>query len=116
MLRDENEKLKAENLKLAGELQRLIHINNITYQKMTKSELDREELQKKFDEIKSLFHNVSKSCQTTLEQTSNLDSSVFKDLQTKLDEFEQSTVVTQEQNQELNNEIINNEVFSFPLI
>jgi hypothetical protein len=82
---------------------------------MTKSEQDREELQKKFDEIKSLFHNVSKSCQNTLEQTANLDSSVFKDLQTKLDEFEQSTVATQEQNQELNNEIINNEVF-FSLI
>jgi len=48
-------------MKLAGELQRLIHINNMTYQKMTKSEQDKEDLQKKFDEIKSLFHDVSKS-------------------------------------------------------
>ena len=38
---------------------------------------------------------------------------MLKDLQTKLDEFEQSTVVTQEQNQELNNEMIN-EVPSSP--
>jgi hypothetical protein len=40
MLREEN--LKAENLKIAGELQRLIHINNITHQKMMKSEQDKE--------------------------------------------------------------------------
>ena len=103
-------------MKLAGELQRLIHINNMTYQKMTKSEQDKEDLQKKFDEIKSLFHDVSKSCQNNLEQSTGanqLDSTMLKDLQTKLDEFEQSTVVTQEQNQELNNEMIN-EVPSSP--
>ena len=47
-------------MKLAGKLQDLIHINNMTYQKMTKSEQDKEDLQKKFDEIKSLFHYVSK--------------------------------------------------------
>jgi len=40
---------------------------------------------------------------------------MLKDLQTKLDEFEQSTVVTQEQNQELNNEMIN-EVPSIPIL
>ena len=73
---------------------------------MTKNEQDKEELQKKFDEIKLLFQNVSKSCQIS-ETQNNFDSTMLKNLQDKLDEFEQSNVETQNQNQELNNEMMN---------
>jgi hypothetical protein len=34
-LKEENEKLKLENLKLVNELHRLININRVTYERMT---------------------------------------------------------------------------------
>lgn len=46
------EKLKAENVKLFGELQRLININRHTYDRMTQLESEKEEQKRKFDEIK----------------------------------------------------------------
>ena len=106
-IKEENEKLKAEVNKLVGELQRLIHINRITYEKMTKSEQDKEDLQKKFEEIKSLFGTLSKSCENQ-DNKNNLDSSMLKDLQEKLNEFEKSNVEqAQEQNQDISNEMMN---------
>lgn len=74
---------------------------------MTKSEQDKEDLQKKFDEVKNLFQSVVKSCENQEPTNNNLDSTILKDLQVKLDEFEQSKIETQEQNQELNNEMMN---------
>ena len=52
-LKDECEKLKAENLKMVNELARLINVNHRNFERIQQIELETEEQKRKFDEIKS---------------------------------------------------------------
>jgi len=59
-LKEENERLKLETVKLIGELQRVLHVNRLTYEKMSAVEAEKEVLEKKLDEIKVLFDSMKR--------------------------------------------------------
>lgn len=98
-----------------------------------KNESDKEEMQKKFDQIKKLFSDMTTKAasastaaagvgtndshtETILPE--NLDNSLIRDLQTKFNEFEKSNIQSaQDQNADLNNDFINDvRIFFFSIL
>jgi kinesin family member 4 len=96
-LHDDNQRLKNENIKLLAELQRIIATNAITYERLMRSEAEKEELLKKFEEIKLAFVKVNTQSENKNQNDngsmiSNKESpnktELFSELQSKLGEFE----------------------------
>jgi kinesin family protein 4/21/27 len=118
--KEENERLKNENIKLLNELQRMIQSNRITYERMTQLTNEKEELTKKFDEIKSTFEKLSKEQPSLIidtngeasndgDITNSQNKSLMAELQNKLGEYDQlkeksekSALIDDADKQELN--------------
>ncbi len=112
-LKEDNGRLKSENLKLINELQRLININRITYERMINIENEKEEQKRKFDEIKQTFDKMSKEYEESTKmidgeasnsgsQPGSMNKSLISELQSKLGEFEQ--LKEKEQSNEMHQE------------
>ncbi len=70
-----------------------------------KIEIEKEEIEKKFNEIKILFEEVSR--QSAASNNTNLNSTILHEMQSKFGEFEKlNSSKTENANQEQNNEDI----------
>jgi kinesin family protein 4/21/27 len=59
-VKEENERLKTENVKLLSELNKIIISNRITYDRMMQVTTEKEELLKKFEDVKFTFEKLTK--------------------------------------------------------
>ena len=118
--KEENERLKNENIKILSELQRMIQSNRITYERMMQLTTEKEELTKKFEEIKSTFEKLSKEQPSLIidnngeasndgDITNSQNKSLMVELQNKLGEYDQlkeksekSALIEDAEKQELN--------------
>ncbi|RMZ96662.1 chromosome-associated kinesin KIF4A, partial [Brachionus plicatilis] len=97
-IKEENERLRIENKSLLVELQRITISNRTTYERYMQLETERDDQKQKFEEIKLAFQKLMREREentANLTQQSNLDQTVsqnktlFDELQSKMQEFEQ---------------------------
>ena len=94
-IKEELEKIKAENLKVVTDFQNMVHVNYINYERRLQLEKENENEKIKIDEINSTLNKISaenmNKC-SNLHQTEpqiNINELLFTELQSKLDEFDQ---------------------------